>query len=60
MAKNESCVKPLVGNRRSHSMRATKHAQKPNLQQVTLSNGKKVRMSAKEIRCCKKNDKLAA
>ena len=56
MAKNVSSVKPLSGNRRSHSCRATKHSQKPNLQVVTLENGQKVRMSAREKRtlekCC--------
>ena len=46
--------KPLFGNRRSHSLRATKHAQKPNLQKVTLDNGKKVVLSARELRTLKK------
>lgn len=46
--------KPLFGNRRSHSLRATKHAQKPNLQKVTLDNGEKVVLSARELRTLKK------
>ena len=46
--------KPLFGNRRSHSLRATKHAQKPNLQKVTLDNGEKVVISARELRTLKK------
>ncbi len=46
--------KPLFGNRRSHSLRATKHAQKPNLQKVTLENGEKVVLSARELRTLKK------
>lgn len=46
--------KPLFGNRRSHSLRATKHAQKPNLQKVTLENGEKVVISARELRTLKK------
>ena len=40
--------KPLFGNRRSHSLRATKHAQKPNL------HGEKVVLSARELRTLKK------
>ena len=54
MARKLTDKKPLSGNRRSHSCRATKHAQKPNLQQVTLENGEKVRMSARELRSLKK------
>lgn len=57
MAKKVTNKKPLSGNRRSHSLRATKHAQKPNLQVVTLSDGKKVRMTAREKRTL---DKQAA
>lgn len=55
MAKKSTEKKPLFGNRRSHSLRATKHAQKPNLQKVTLENGEKVVMSAREIRTLRKN-----
>ena len=51
--------KPLSGNRRSHSCRATKHAQKPNLQLVTLEDGTKVRMSAREKRTLNKTEKAA-
>lgn len=54
MTKKVTTKKPLFGNRRSHSLRATKHAQKPNLQQVTLDNGEKVIMSARELRTLKK------
>lgn len=54
MAKNLSSTKPLSGNLRSHSNRAVKHSRKPNLQNVTLENGKKVRLSAREIRTLKK------
>lgn len=50
MAKKITNKKPLSGNNRSHSCRATKRVQKPNLQVITLDNGKKVRMSAREIR----------
>ncbi len=57
MAKKATEKKPLFGNRRSHSLRATRHAQKPNLQQVTLEDGTKVRMSARELRTMKKANK---
>lgn len=45
MAKCEMCGKgPMFGNRRSHSMRATRHMFKPNLQRVrVLENGAFVR-----------------
>ena len=39
MAKKLTSKKPLSGNRRSHSCRATKHSQKVNLQLVTLADG---------------------
>ena len=54
MAKKATDKKPLFGNRRSHSLRATKHAQKPNLQVVTLADGSKVRMTAREKRTLEK------
>lgn len=54
MAKKSTDKKPLFGNRRSHSLRATRHAQKPNLQVVTLEDGTKVRMSAREKRTLEK------
>ena len=49
--------KPLFGNRRSHSLRATRHAQRPNLQKVTLEDGSKVIMSARELRTMRKANK---
>ena len=55
MARKATEKKPLFGNRRSHSLRATKHAQKPNLQKVTLENGEKVVMSARELRTLRKD-----
>ena len=55
MAKKITSKKPLSGNLRSHSLRATKHVRKPNLQKVTLDNGEKVKLSAKEIRNMKKD-----
>lgn len=59
MATKLTAKKALFGNRRSHSLRATRHAQKPNLQQVTLDNGEKVILSAREIRTMKKASKEA-
>lgn len=58
MATKLTRKKALFGNRRSHSRRATRHAQKPNLQQVTLENGEKVILSAREIRTLKKAAKV--
>ena len=48
--------KPLSGNRRSHALNATKHAQKPNLQKKTI-NGVKVVISAREARTMAKDAK---
>ena len=55
MARKCTAKKPLAGNRRSHSCRATKHMQKVNLQVVTLDDGTKVRMSTRELRTLNKN-----
>lgn len=51
MAKCETCGKgPMFGNRRSHSMRATRHKFKPNLQQVKVfENG----VSTRKTLCAK-------
>lgn len=57
MAKKISTKKSLFGNKRSHSLRATKHAQKPNFQKVTLENGEKVVMSTRELRTLNKETK---
>lgn len=54
MAQKVTSKKPLSGNRRSHACNATKHAQKPNLQKVTLDNGESIRISARELRSLKK------
>ena len=58
MARKCTTKTPLHGNRRSHACNATKHAQKVNLQKVNV-NGTIVRMSAREIRSAKKDDKVA-
>lgn len=57
MAVKVTRKKPLFGNRRSHALNATRHAQKPNLQKVTLENGIKVRISARELRTLRKVNK---
>ena len=44
---------PLTGNRRSHSLRATRRKCNVNLQQVTI-NGEKKRVSARTLRTLKK------
>ena len=54
MAKKITSKKPLAGNTRSHSCKATKHSRKVNLQKVTLDNGESVRMSARELKTLKK------
>ena len=44
------CTKktPLHGNRRSHACNATKHAQKPNLQKVTI-DGVEIQYNSQNI-----------
>lgn len=59
MAKKVTNKTPLFGNRRSHACNATRHAQKPNLQKVTLANGETVRMTARELRTLNKASKNA-
>ena len=44
---------PLTGNRRSHSLRATRRKWNVNLQQVPI-NGEKKRVSARTLRTLKK------
>ena len=55
MAIKATAKKPMFGNRRSHALNATRHMQKLNLQNVTLEDGTKVKMSARELRTLKKN-----
>ena len=60
MAKKVTSKKPLTGNSRSHALNATKRQQKPNLQVIRLEDGTKIRMSAREIRNLRKQDKKEA
>lgn len=57
MANKVTGRKALFGNRRSHSLRATRHAQKVNLQNMTLEDGTKVVLSVREIRTLRKADR---
>ena len=58
MAIKATAKKPLFGNRRSHALNATRHAQKLNLQNVTLEDGTKIKVTAREAKKYKKNTKL--
>ena len=62
MAKKITSKKPLSGNLRSHSLRATKHVRKPNLQKVRIKdkNGKVVRVyvSTRALRTGLKNGSI--
>lgn len=58
MAKKVSTKKPLSGNRRSHALNSTKHAQKPNYQKVTI-NGTTFVTTAREARTMKKEEEAA-
>lgn len=60
MAIKITSKKPLFGNIRSHALNATRHAQKPNLQVVTLENGLKVRLSTRELKTLKKASKAVS
>ncbi len=60
MAINLSYKKPNSANNRSHSCRSTKRQQKVNLQVVTLEDGTKIRLSAREKRTLMKNDNISA
>ena len=59
MAINVTTRKDNVKNIRSHALNATKKRQNLNLQVYRLEDGTKVRLSAKEIRTLKKNEKTA-
>ncbi len=57
MATKVTSKKPLFGNKRSHALNATRRSQKPNLQTVTLEDGLKVRLSARELKTLKKAER---
>lgn len=58
MAIKATVKKPLFGNRRSHALNATRHSQKLNLQNVTLEDGTKIKVTTREAKKYKKNAKL--
>lgn len=57
MAVNVSNRRGNVKNLRSHALNATKKRQNVNLQVYRLEDGTKVRLSTKEIRTLKKQEK---
>ena len=59
MAVNITTRKDNVKNLRSHALNSTKKRQNLNLQVFRLEDGTKVRLSAKEIRTLRKNEKAA-
>ena len=59
MAVNVSNRRGNVKNVRSHALNATKKRQNVNLQVYRLEDGTKVRLSTKEIRTLKKQEKAA-
>ncbi len=59
MAVNVTTRKGNVKNIRSHALNATKKRQNLNLQVYRLEDGTKVRLSTKELRTLKKNEKTA-
>lgn len=57
MAKKATSKKPMFGNRRSHALNATRHMQKLNLQNITLDDGTKVKVTAREAKKYRKDMK---
>ncbi|MDD6224143.1 MAG: L28 family ribosomal protein [bacterium] len=58
MAVKVTKKKPLFGNKRSHALNATRKKQGVNLQTVRLEDGTKVRISARELRTSRKDQKV--
>ena len=57
MATKITTKKPLVGNRRSHALNATKHAQRPNNQSFTM-DGEKIITTVREARSFRKEPRV--
>lgn len=57
MAINLTDRKPNFAKKRSHALNTAPKKQKLNLQTVKLENGKKIRLSSKEIKTIRKNEK---
>lgn len=58
MAVKVTNKKPLFGNKRSHALNATRKKQGVNLQVITLEDGTKARISARELRTLRKDTKV--
>ncbi len=58
MAVKITSKKPLFGNKRSHALNATRKKQEVNLQVVRLEDGTKIRVSARELRTARKDEKV--
>lgn len=56
---NLSSKKPLKANKRSKALNRTSCPKKPNLQVVTLEDGTKIRLTAREKRTLMKDQKVA-
>lgn len=57
MAINLTDRKPNFAKKRSHALNTSPKKQQLNLQTVKLENGKKIRLSSKEIKTIRKNEK---
>ena len=57
MAIKATQKKPLFGNRRSHALNATRHTQNLNLQNVTLEDGTKIKVTTREAKKDKRSMK---
>lgn len=57
MAIKATKKKPLFGNRRSHALNATRHTQNLNLQNVTLEDGTKIKVTTREAKKYKRSMK---
>ena len=60
MAKKMTNKTPLFGNRISHACNASRHAQRPNYQKVTLVDGTKRVVTARDLRTMKKRNQIVA
>ena len=60
MAVKVTNTKPLHGNSSSYALNATRRQQKPNLQVVRLADGTRIRMSAREAKSFRKEQKMAS
>ncbi len=57
MSKKMTSKKPQFGHNRSHALNATAKKWRLNLQKITLADGRKVKLTAREIKNLKKAEK---